>query len=360
MLTTGKILQDDKRIEEYMVKEDGFVICMVKETRGGSSTASPAPAPQPVAKAPEPAAAPSASTPATQPTTTTTASTTTTSITPVPASDVAGEAGNTQEPTATGASAATFNDPSAFATGSNRETAIQNMMEMGYPRDQCETALRAAFNNPDRAVEYLLSGIPEGLQRPAVPAAGAAAIATGGAADTAEVGPADVHDEEEGGEDESGQMHEDLTGVDLFAAAAQAQGGGQAGAHHGHDHEDEGGELDLSFLNSPQFHQIRQLIQQQPQMLEPALQQLMATFPQLERYLAQNPEAFLRFLRETAGDEEGDDGTVQIEITPEENEAINRLVELGFEREIVIQAYFACDKNEEVTANYLFEHGDEE
>ena len=55
------------------------------------------------------------------------------------------------------AAAPSFNDPSALAMGAQRDAAIQNMLEMGYERENIDRAMRAAFYNPDRAVEYLLT-----------------------------------------------------------------------------------------------------------------------------------------------------------------------------------------------------------
>ena len=46
-----------------------------------------------------------------------------------------------------------------------------------------------------------------------------------------------------------------------------------------------------------------------------------------------------------------------IQVSPEEMASINNLVSLGFTKERAAEAFFACDKNEEMAANFLFEAG---
>jgi hypothetical protein len=49
---------------------------------------------------------------------------------------------------------------SNLLSGSNLDTMINQLMEMGggsWDRDKVQQALRAAYNNPERAVDYLYS-----------------------------------------------------------------------------------------------------------------------------------------------------------------------------------------------------------
>lgn len=120
--------------------------------------------------------------------------------------------------------------------------------------------------------------------------------------------------------------------------------------------------------NNPQMVQLRQLVQQNPNLLQPFMQQLGQSNPNLLAQLSASPELLMGFLSEgadQAGDfDEGDfppgglgggadPGAQYVQVTPEERDAIERLVGMGFQRPLVVQAYFACDKNEELAANYL-------
>ncbi|SPO04551.1 related to RAD23 - nucleotide excision repair protein (ubiquitin-like protein) [Cephalotrichum gorgonifer] len=336
LIYSGKILKDEETVESYKIEEKGFVVCMVNKPKEPK----PAPAAASTSNVPATPAQAVASTPAAPPAPAARA----TSQAAAPATPTPARTG----PAAT-ETAEAFNDPSTLMLGAQRAEAVANMEAMGFERSQIDAAMRAAFYNADRAVEYLLTGIPETAQEER--AAPAAAPATGAAA-----GPTSGGDE---------------GGVNLFDLAAQQGGGGapRGGAESGANAAagvaaavGQQGFGNLEFLrNNPQFQQLRQVVQQQPQMLEPILQQLGAGNPQLAQLIAQNPEQFLALLGE-----DGDDdaplppGAQTVAVTPEERDAIERLCRLGFDRDQAIQAYFACDKNEELAANFLFDQPDDE
>ncbi|KAI7934136.1 hypothetical protein MJO29_016567 [Puccinia striiformis f. sp. tritici] len=97
--------------------------------------------------------------------------------------------------------------------------------------------------------------------------------------------------------------------------------------------------------NNPQMIQLHQLAQQNHHLLQPCLQQLAKSDPNL-----------LAGLTRCAGVGGADDQTQYVQVGQEECDAIKRLVGTGFERQLVLQAYFACDKNAKMAANYSIEH----
>lgn len=44
-----------------------------------------------------------------------------------------------------------------MVSGPEYDKAIEELISMGYPREECVAAMKAAFNNPNRAAEYLIT-----------------------------------------------------------------------------------------------------------------------------------------------------------------------------------------------------------
>jgi UV excision repair protein RAD23 len=313
------------------LKESDFLVVMARKPKAGAAPkaaappSTPTPAPQPVAATPVAAPQPAIPAPA--------------AASPAPASAPAAapKAGEAAPAPAT-------------AADSEQELKIASLMDMGFPRGEAEAALRAAFNHAERAVEYLFNGIPANLaSQSAAPAKAAGAPPKGTAAST----PA-------------APAQDPLAAV--LAGNGPAPSSGQSDGP-------------LSFLRShPDFNAMKLAVQQNPQVLQQIMGALYQSNPQLVQLISQNQEEFTRLLEEPVdpealarsqllkrfnGDEDDEDdasggGGVPpgvIQVTPAEKEAIDRLEGMGFPRAKAIEAYFACDKNEELAANYLLEHG---
>eukprot|EP00250_Pteridium_aquilinum_P005664 c15725_g2_i1 orf=544-1722(-) len=346
LIYKGKVLKDETTMQENDVIENSFLVVMLSKTKSSSAAASsassgsgaqvptttvpPAPAPSPAAPA-SPAAAPAPS-PA-----------------PVSVPLAAPIAAPTQSGDVYGQAA------SNLVAGTNLEQTIEWIMDMGggsWDRETVIRALRAAFNNPERAVEYLYSGIPNTAEA-APPAAAVQAPAPSPSpspSPSPAPPPAAVAQPAPAGGPNAAPL-------DLFPQGMPAVGGAASGA--------------LDFLrNNAQFQALRTMVQTNPQILQPMLLELGKQNPQLLRLINENQAEFFRLINEPGAEgAEGDllgqlaDAIPQatINVTPEEREAIERLEALGFDRARVIEAFLACDRNELLAANYLLEdHGENE
>ncbi|EDQ89934.1 uncharacterized protein MONBRDRAFT_20821 [Monosiga brevicollis MX1] len=204
------------------------------------------------------------------------------------------------------------------ASGAASEDDVNRLMNMGFDRPQVEAALRRAFGNPDRAAEYLTTGMPA-EEAPSMDA---------------------TPDEPAGGEGEAVVPQELSEDSPLYFLAS-----------------------------NPSFLQLRQLVQEQPHLLPSMLQQIAASNPDLVSLINENQEDFYILLN--AEDENGGapmpgaggaagaggSGFPGVQLTQEEMAAVERLSQLGFDRNLALQAYIACEKDENMAANWLLSNG---
>jgi UV excision repair protein RAD23 len=330
LIYSGKVLKDDTTLEENNVAENSFIVIMLSKTKSSSGegstaatmkTSAPTPSSTPATAAPQATRALPSSVP---PAASTPASATIPSV-------VAGSEADVYD-----------NAASSLAAGSNLEGAIQQILDLGggtWDRDTVIRALRAAYNNPERAVEYLYSGIPEQAEVPPAVAAIDNPLAQLAAPPAA---PAPL----------SGGGGPNANPLDLFPRGLPDMGANAGG--------------NLDFLrNSQQFQAFRDMVQANPQILQPMLQELGKQNPNLMRLIQEHQSDFLRLINESVesgeedalGGEPGEEAlSTSLEVTPEERDAIERLEAMGFDRATVLEVFFACNKNEELAANYLLDH----
>lgn len=308
LIYAGKILSDDVPIRDYRIDEKNFVVVMVTKAKNISGTSVPPEASS--TAAPESSTsfplAPASGMSHIPPTVREDRSPSEESVPTASPESVSGSVPSS------GSSGREEDAASTLVTGSEYETMLSEIMSMGYERERVVAALRASYNNPHRAVEYLLTGIP-GSPEP-----------------------------------ERGSVQESQVSEQSATEPAE--------------------ENPLEFLrDQPQFQNMRQVIQQNPALLPALLQQLGQENPQLLQQISRHQEQFIQMLNEPPGeladiaDIEGEVGAIgeeapqmnYIQVTPQEKEAIERLKALGFPESLVIQAYFACEKNENLAANFL-------
>uniref|UniRef100_A0A0D9X829 Ubiquitin receptor RAD23 n=1 Tax=Leersia perrieri TaxID=77586 RepID=A0A0D9X829_9ORYZ len=351
LIHQGNVLKNDTTLEENKVIENNFIVIMLSKKGSGSSSAAASTAKEPTTQpsvdraipaAPIPPPAPPA--PVSEPVTA-----------PVPTATTA--AAPAAAITAASTEAENYGHAASnLVAGSNLEGTVQSILEMGggaWDRDTVMRALRAAYNNPERAVEYLYSGIPEQAEAPAAvqalptPAVQALPVPASGQPITDAIQAP-----------QSAQLSipsgPNANPLDLFPQVLP-----NASANAG------GGNLDV-LRNNTQFRGLLSLVQANPQILQPLLQELGKQNPQILQLIQENQAEFLRLINEPAEGAEGNlldqfaAGMPQtVAVTPEENEAIQRLEQMGFDRDLVLEVFFACNKDEQLAANYLLDHMNE-
>ncbi|KAL2982646.1 hypothetical protein AAZX31_13G352300 [Glycine max] len=321
LIHNGKVLKDETTLSDNKVSEDGFLVVMLSKgkTLGSAGISSTQFASNP-------------------PTTVSTPNST-----PLVQPQSANNNASATDVTTTNVTTNTYGQAASnLVAGSNLEQTIQQLMDMGggsWDRDTVTCALRAAYNNPERAVDYLYSGIPVAAEI-AVPAASypiSQTTETGGASVGAVPGVPN-----------SSPLNM-FPQLKLFQETISG-----AGAEIG----------SLDFLrNNPQFQALRSMVQSNPQILQPVLQELGKQNPSLLTLIQEHHAEFLQLINEPVEGSEGDifdqpeqDMPHAINVTPAEQEAIGRLEAMGFDRASVIEAFLACDHDEQLAANYLLEN----
>ncbi|SOV79706.1 DNA repair protein RAD23, putative [Plasmodium reichenowi] len=252
------------------------------------------------------------------------------------------------------------NAESMLLTGDKLKESIDNICAMGFEKEQVKKAMILAYNNPNRAIDYLTNGFPN--------------------------------------ENINVNVNENINNGSNFSNLLNSENNPLLEENSSHPLSSN----EETFRNSTFFNAIRDMALSNPQRLPELLQMIGRTDPSFLEYIRQNQTEFLAALQNYGNnindhEEHSDDNTnnhfddnldnaddenaiqndsflqdvgqqvlsdpnnenINIPITPlneNEMESIKKLESLGFPKHVALEAFIACDKNEEMAANYLFEN----
>lgn len=252
LIYAGRIMEDEQQLNHYQIAENKFVVLMNKKSNSAPEEAEQVQPEQVQAHAPQ-----------------------------------------QQQPVAA---------PLVAPPSTVDEQRVRDLMNMGYEETEVRAALRASFNHPERAIEYLITGIP-------------------------------AMNEDTTLANRNTTNHDDTTNMPVVETAERLQ----------------------YLATDPRFAHVRNLIRQNPELLELVLAHLSESDPVTFEAIRTHQEEFISMLNDS-----NPLHAAAVPLSSEEEAAVERLMGLGFEREIVVQVYLACNKNEELAADMLFSQSEDD
>mmetsp|Transcript_19164 Transcript_19164/g.22077 ORF Transcript_19164/g.22077 Transcript_19164/m.22077 type:complete len:456 (+) Transcript_19164:127-1494(+) len=386
LIHSGKVLKDDATIESCNIKPTDFLVVMITKAKK-AAPAAPATAPA------TPAAAASAAAPT------------------APAKDTSAAAPSSTPAPATPAPAPATPAPAADAAATTDNfpaEVITNLTGMGFPEAEVRACLRASGGNPDVAVEFLMNGIPPGIPTSSTTTTPAGSSGGGGSlaalrshpqfdalrrlvqsnpqslqAVLTQIGQQQPELLQEINSNQAAfleMMNEPVSDTPATtsstttpASVPPAAGSNPAGMLQ--NLAAGGGIADpaqmaqmLSNLNPTELNEMASMMGLTPQQLT-ATAQMIGQMP---------PEQLQQYMMHAMGGQGGAGaegmpggglpgllggggmgGQQVVRLNEEEMAAVDRLVDMGFDRSEAAQAFLACDKNEALAANLLMDSAGE-
>lgn len=216
-----------------------------------------------------------------------------------------------------------ISQPTQPSQPKNYDNEINELVSMGFPKEEATACIKAARGNIALALDFISEGIPENLP------------------------PEDIGGSDGGFEGQGQATTEEavLKGIASIIKVACQNDESKLDAMLGAIQQTDPNLFEVISNNQDKF---RQLI--------------------TEQITEEDLRAFQEFSQRTLGGVGGgsrggqgmgggqSDGRGRIAVTREEMEAIQRLKAFGFSEMEAAQAYFACDKNEEASLNFLFDN----